>query len=245
MNAVIEQMYQDLQKVLTVAESDHEVRTLILTGSVWHRPQGDKQAFCAGADLKKHASGQRTPFEKREYILLAHETTRRIYEFPKPIIAAINGPARGAGSEMAVNCDFIIMADTATIGFPETGLGTFVGGGVTYHLPRIIGLAKTKELVYTGRMLSGPEAVEIGLAFCSTPVENLMKEAMDLAGLLAGKAPISMAFAKNQIQKALIRDLDTALLVEAEAILACMNTEDWQEGVDSFAEKRPPVYKGK
>ena len=146
---------------------------------------------------------------------------------------------------MAVNCDFIIMADTASIAFPETGLGTFVGGGVTYHLPPDHRPGQGQGIDYTGRILNGPEAVDIGLAFRSTPIDNLMKEAMDLAGLMAGKAPVSMAFAKNQIQKALLRDLDTALLVEAEAILACMNTEDWQEGIDSFAEKRPPVYKGK
>lgn len=245
MNAVIEQMYLDLQTVLSEAEEDPEVRVLILTGTVWKREKGDKQAFCAGADLKKHSKGDRTPLEKRRYILMAHETTRRIYEFPKPIIAAINGPARGAGSEMAVNCDFIFIADTASIGFPETGLGTFVGGGVTYHLSRILGMVKAKELIYTGRILTGNEAVEVGLAFRSFPIEKLMTEALTFASTLSEKAPISMAFAKEQIQKAGNRSLDTALQLEADAILACMNTEDWHEGVKAFAEKRTPIYKGK
>ena len=245
MNAVIEQMYLDIRTVLSDAENDPGVRCIILTGTVWKREKGDKQAFCAGADLKKHAAGERTAFQKREYILLAHDTTRMIYEFPKPVIAAVNGPARGAGSEMALNCDFILMADTATIGFPETGLGTFVGGGVTYHLTRTIGMTKAKEMIYTGKILDGPAAVKMGLALKSVPVENLMAEAMDLAAVLGKKAPISMKFAKEQIQKAAVRDLHTALLVEAEAILACMTTEDWQEGIDAFAERRDPVYKGK
>jgi enoyl-CoA hydratase len=245
MNAVIEQMYLDIGTVLTEAETDPEVRALILTGTVWKRPDGEKQAFCAGADLKKHGEGDRTAFQKRQYILLAHDTTRRIYQFPKPIIAAVNGPARGAGTEMALNCDFILMADTATIGFPETGLGTFVGGGVTYHLTNTIGMMRAKELIYTGRILKGPEAVEIGLALGSVPVDGLMDEAMNLAKTFASKAPISMAFAKDQIQRAVERDLETAILVEAEAILACMTTEDWHEGVKSFAEKRSPVYKGR
>ena len=245
MNAVIEQMYLDLMEVLDQAEKDPAVRALVLTGSVWKRPDGDKQAFCAGADLKKHAAGERTPFEKRAYILLAHNTTRRIHEFPKPILAVVNGPARGAGSEMAVNCDFILMADTATIGFPEVGLGTFVGGGVTRHLTQILGLTRAKELIYTGRILNGPEAVECGLALRSTPLENLMPEAMNLARTLSTKAPLSMAFAKEHLQKAQGRDLETVLLMEAEAILACMTTEDWHEGVRAFAEKRTPVYKGR
>ena len=245
MNAVIEQMYLELQEALRIAEDDPGVRALILTGSVWRRPPGDKQAFCAGADLKKHSKGERSPWQKREYILLAHETTRRIYEFSKPVIAAINGPARGAGSEMALNCDFLIMADSASIGFPETGLATFVGGGVTYHLTHLVGMARARELIYTGRVLNGPEAVEIGLALKSVPIGDLMDEARGLAGQLAQKAPVSMRFAKEQIRRAVDRDLATVLLVEAEAILACMNTEDWHEGVRSFSEKRRPVYKGK
>ena len=244
MNAVIEQMYLDLRTVLEQAEKDPETRALILTGSVWKRDKGDKQAFCAGADLKKHAAGERTPFQKREYILLAHDTCRMIYEFPKPIIAAVNGPARGAGSEMALNCDFILMADAASIGFPETSLGTFIGGGVTFHLTRMIGLTKAKELVYTGRILDGQAAASLGLALASYPLEDLMDQAFALARNLAEKAPISMKFAKEQLQKALCRDLQTALLVEAEAILACMTTRDWQEGIDAFAQKRKPVYKG-
>jgi enoyl-CoA hydratase len=244
MNAVIEQMYLDLRTVLAQAENDPETRAIILTGSVWKRDKGDKQAFCAGADLKKHAAGERTPFQKREYILLAHDTCRMIYEFPKPIIAAVNGPARGAGSEMALNCDLILMADTASIGFPETSLGTFIGGGVTFHLTRMIGLTKAKELVYTGRILDGQAAASLGLALASHPLDDLMDQAFALARNLAEKAPISMKFAKEQLQKALSRDLQTALLVEAEAILACMTTRDWQEGIDAFAEKRKPVYKG-
>jgi len=245
MNAVIEQMYLDLQTLLDRVRVDPELRALILTGSVWKRPDGDKQAFCAGADLKKHASGDRTPFQKREYILLAHQTTRMIYEFPKPIIAAINGPARGAGAEMALNCDFIIMANEATIGFTETGLGTFVGGGVTRHLTQTIGMTRAKELIYTGRILDGPAAVQIGLALQACPVVELLPQATALAEKLAGRAPLSMAFAKDQIQKAPGRDLETVLLVEAEAILGCMGTEDWHEGIRSFSEKRPPVFKGK
>ncbi|MCD6293515.1 MAG: enoyl-CoA hydratase/isomerase family protein, partial [Deltaproteobacteria bacterium] len=152
MNAVIEQMYLDIQAVPAEAQNDAHVRVLVLTGTVRKGSKGAKQAFCAGADLKKHAVGDRTLWQKREYILLAHETTRKIYEFPKPVIVAVNGPARGAGAEMALNGDFMFMADTATIAFPETGLATCVGGGATYHLPQLVGMMRAKELIFTGRI---------------------------------------------------------------------------------------------
>ena len=245
MNAVIEQMYLDLQTVLAHAEDDPGVRALVLTGNVRRKNGADKQAFCAGADLKEHAAGQRTPWQRREYIQLAHETTRRLYLFPRPVIAAINGPARGAGTEMALNCDFLLMADDASLAFTETGLGTFVGGGVTSHLNRLVGMQRAKYLVYTGEVLNGPAAVREGLALASFPVDRMLPETIELARRLAARAPVSMAFAKQLIQAAPLHDLDTVLLAEAEAILACMTTEDWREGVDSFAEKRPPVFKGR
>ena len=245
MNAVIEEMYLDIQDVLNRTYSDDAIRTLILTGSVLKRGEVERQAFCAGADLKKHSSGERSHAQKREYIMLAHETTRLIYEFPKPVIAAVNGPARGAGAEMALSCDFIFMAEDATIGFPETGLGTFVGGGVTYHLPRIVGLARAKELVYAGRIIDGKEAVDMGLALKSFPVSTLMNETKAFAKELSLKAPISMQLAKNHLQQPPGLDIKTVVVLEAEAILSCMDTEDWKEGIRSFNENRRPVYKGK
>lgn len=245
MNAVVEEMYLDVQEALDAAAAAPEVRALVLTGSVWHREAGDRQAFCAGADLKKHAAGERSAKERRDYILLAHETTRRVHDFSKPIVAAVNGPARGAGAELAVNCDFVLMADEATIAFPETGLGTFVGGGVTALLPRLLGEARAKRLVYLGEVLDGRAAVEVGLALASYPVGRLMDEAMALAGRLAERAPLSMALAKELLGRAPGLDLETVLRLEAEAILACMGTEDWAEGIRAFAERRAPRYEGR
>ncbi len=212
MNAVIERMYLDIQAVLDEARGDPEIRALVLTGTVWEREDGDKQAFCAGADLKKHAAGERTPWQKREYILLAHEITRRLYELEKPTIAAVNGPARGAGAEMALCCDFIFMADEATLAFTETGLGTFVGGGVTRHLTRLVGMARAKELIYTGRILDGQEAVDFGLALRSYPEKEILSAAIDFGEELALRAPVSLAFAKELIQLSQQRDLHTVLM---------------------------------
>jgi enoyl-CoA hydratase len=245
MNAVIEEMYLEIQDALSHAEEDNDLRVLLLTGSVLKRGDEEKEAFCAGADLKKHDSGDRTPTQKRDYIMLAHETTRLLYEFPKPTIAVVNGPARGAGTEMAMNCDFIFMAEEATIAFPETGLGTFVGGGVTSHLPRILGLTKSKELIYTGRILDGKTALALGLALRCFPAQDLMDRAKRFAEDLAEKAPFSMALAKMRLQQSPALDLRTVLHLEAEAILACMETEDWHEGLRAFNEKRKPQYKGR
>ena len=244
MNAVNEDMYKEIQNELSRSCENPDVRCLILTGSVLERNGITKQAFCSGADLKKHASGERSKAQREEYIRLAHETTRKIYTFPKPVIAAVNGPARGAGTEMAFSCDFLLIAEEATLGFPETGLGTFVGGGVTHILPRLIGLAKAKELIYTGRIIDGRTAVQFGLAFECYPVPNLFDEANGLALKIAGKGPISIAYAKDLLQRSPGLDIAGALEIETNAILACMNSEDWQEGLRAFSEKRSPRFTG-
>jgi enoyl-CoA hydratase/carnithine racemase len=197
MNAVNEEMYLELLDVMGLMRNDPDIRCLILTGSVFKREGIEKQAFCAGADLKRHSSGERTAAQRREYIKIAHDTTRVIYEFPKPVIAAVNGPARGAGTELALSCDLLLIAEEATLGLPETGLGTFVGGGVTHVLPRLVGLARAKELVYTGRVVGGETAVALGLALACYPVARLPGEARALAMEISEKAPIPMAFAKG------------------------------------------------
>jgi enoyl-CoA hydratase len=245
MNAVTEEMYGEIQDVLKKVEKDEHIRVLVITGSVLKKDHREKQAFCAGADLKEHSSGKRNTMQKRKYILLAHETTHKIYDFPKPIIASVNGPARGAGAEMALNCDFIIMADTATIAFPEVGLGTFVGGGVTSHLPSTIGIMKAKDLIYTGKILDGNSAVKLGLALVSVPVENLQETSHRFAVRLSEQAPVSLRLAKKRLQNSKLQDVKSTLMHETDAILSCMETEDWHEGIKAFMEKRKPVYKGK
>lgn len=245
MNAVNETMYREIQDVLKGAEGDSEVRVCVITGSVLKRDGIEKQAFCAGADLKAHASGTRDKAARRAYIELAHETTKMLYTFPKPVVAAVNGPARGAGLEMALNCDFILMADDATLAFSETGLGTFVGGGVTSHLPVLVGMAKAKELMYTCRVIDGKKAVSTGLALQSVPVDRLMEATLSLAGDLSEKAPVSIRLAKEMLRNSRFHDIETVLKNETEAILSCMETEDWHEGIASFMQKRKPIFKGK
>lgn len=244
MNAVIEEMYQEIQQVLLAAQREETIRALILTGSALEKNGEIKQAFCAGADLKKHSTGERTLEQKQDYIRLAHKTCQMIYEFPKPVIAAVNGPARGAGTEMALNCDFILMAKEASLAFPETGLGTCVGGGVTKHLSSFLGITKAKELIYTGRIIDGETAVNKGLALASYPIDKLFDKAIDFAKELSQKAPVSMKLVKKLIHQAESMTIDRVLDKETEAIIECMKTQDWQEGIKAFSEKRKPLYKG-
>lgn len=245
MNAVIEQMYLEIQNALARLVDDRGSRCLILTGSTFEREGRRRQAFCAGADLKEHAAGTRTAAQRRDYIHLAHATTRMLFELPLPTIASINGPARGAGTELALNCDFVVMATGATLALPEIGLGTFVGGGVTHVLPRLIGLARAKELVFTGRVLDGEAAVRYGLALRSCPLAELESTARALALDLAAAAPLSLRLAKRLLHTSPGRKPEQALDDETEAIVSCMQTDDWHEGVRAFAEKRPPVFEGK
>ncbi len=245
MNAVNEAMYGEIRDVLKRTESDDGIRALIITGSVLKRDGVEKQAFCAGADLKDHSSGRRDTAARRAYIELAHETTRMIYRYPKPTIAAVNGPARGAGLEMAINCDFILMAENATLAFTEVGLGTFVGGAVTSLLPTLVGMTRAKELIYTCKAIDGNQALALGLALKTVPVAYLMEAALSLAEDLSAKAPISMKMAKSMLQGSRFHDIETVLKNETEAILSCMETEDWHEGIRSFVEKRKPIYRGK
>ncbi len=245
MNAVNEEMYYEITDLLQKNREKDTVRVVILTGSVRVKDGKEKQAFCAGADLKKHSEGERTHAQKRQYIEQAHETTRLLYRYPKPIIAAVNGPARGAGAEMAFACDFIIMSDQASIAFPETGLGTFVGGGVTLHLPRIVGQMQAKELIYTGRVLDAQAALDLGIALYAYSMDEYMVKVMEFASNIAAKAPVSITMAKKHLQRSSLLDLETILQLEADAILSCMDTEDWQEGIDAFTEGRNPVYRGR
>jgi enoyl-CoA hydratase len=245
MNAVIEQMYLELQDALAMAAAAEAVRAVVLTGSPLVRDGVTRPAFCAGADLKAHAAGTRTAADQRRYITLAHDTVARMIGLGLPIVAAVDGPARGAGTELALACDLVLMTPEATLGLPEIGLGTFVGGGVTHLLPRLVGLQRARELVYTGRVVAGPEAVELGLALRCVPRERLLEEALALAAELAAKAPVSMALARRHLLEAPGRSLREALAAETEAILECMATDDWHEGHRAFAERRPPRFTGR
>lgn len=236
MNALSTQMAQDLIKALEDLTADREVWVAILTGA------GDR-SFCVGADLKERKNMSKE--EMRIQRALFVRTFQGVSSFPKPIIAAVNGYALGGGCEFAVGCDIILASEKAAFGLPEVALGIIPGGGGTQNLPRLIGRQKAKELIFTGRRLTAQEAVEWGIARRVAAPENLLAEAMVLAGEITKNAPIAVWQAKKAVNIGLDVGLSQGFAFEAEAYNVCLATDDRDEGLRAFNEKRRPSYQGK
>lgn len=236
LNAVSLPMYAALLAELAAAEEDREVRCVVLTGA--------GRAFCVGADLKAHGEGPPTGEERRRYVRTAQRVNHRIQTGPKPVIAAVNGHAIGGGLELALSSDFMVVAEEAKLRFPEISLGTFVGGGTVYTLAERVGTLKARELVYLGDFFGGREAADMGVAYRAVPTDEVLPAAMALAGRLAAKAPIPLAWAKRLIGPAGTMPRRRALRLEARALERIFETRDWREGLDAFHEKRTPRYTG-
>lgn len=235
LNAVTLDMYRAIERAVTAASDDRAVRAVIVTG--------EGRAFCVGADLKAHRDRDRA-VPPREYVDAGQRANRTLQRCSKPVIAAINGHAIGAGMELALSCDFLIAAHDAKLRFPELGLGTFVGGGTTYTLAQRVGVARARELILRGQVILGRDAAAIGLVTEAVPADTVFATAIALADELASKAPVSVALAKDLLDRAQRVTFDEALTFEREALLRCMQTRDWQEGVDAFAERRAPRFVG-
>jgi enoyl-CoA hydratase len=236
LNAVSLPLYQALEVGLAEVAADRDIRAVILTGA--------GRAFCAGADLKAHSEREQKPEERGEYIETGQRVYRAIQTLPQPVVAAVNGHAIGAGIELALSCDFIVLAEEAKLRLPEAALGTFIGGGTSYTLPRRVGHAKAAELILLGEFFTGEGAREMGLANHVCPAADVQATALDLARRLARNAPISMRLSKRLLDLAGQVDPETALHAEAEALDECMASADWREGIRSFAEGRDPEYRG-
>ncbi|CAO1626634.1 unnamed protein product [Parajaminaea phylloscopi] len=200
--------------------------------------------FCAGADLKE----RRTMSEAEVVAFLG--SLRRVFDkvaaFPTPIIAALDGPTLGGGLELAIACDFrVANRQVKRIGFPETGLGIIPGAGGTQRAPRLVGLTKAKELIYTGRSLSAAEAYEWGLVdYLSDEGQDAYQRALLLASLMADSAPLALSAAKLAISKGLDMELDTALQWEVQCYEKLLPTKDRVEALEAFAQKRKPTFVG-
>ena len=236
LNAVTEELYGEFKQSLLMLEEDSAIRVVCVTGA--------GRAFCVGADMKEHAANTRTAFQRRQYLEGEQQLCLMIQKMSKPVVAAINGYAIGAGAEIAVSADFILMKRSAQIGFPEITIGTFLGGGVTHTLPRLVGLAKARELIFLGERIDGQEAERIGLANRCVADDEFNKAVEQFCEQLAHSAPISMALAKEQLNAASNRSYESALRYELEGMTFCSTTSDWQEGVNAFKEKRKPVFGG-
>jgi enoyl-CoA hydratase/carnithine racemase len=185
-----------------------------------------------------------TPDQVRRYIFTIRNTFTAVEQVRVPVIAAINGFAFGGGMELALACDLRIASSTAVMGFTETSLAIIPGAGGTQRLPRIIGVAGAKELIFTARRIDAQTALEIGLVNRVVEPDRLMPAALELAGEIAKNGPIGVAQAKFAINYGIEASLGVALPLESKAYEATIPTKDRLEALAAFAEKRKPVFKG-
>lgn len=205
--------------------------------------EGNGRAFCVGADMKEHDAADRSLVEKRDYVWSNQSACQRLQTVELPVIAKVHGYAIGGGAEIALAADLIAAADDARFRFPETGLGSYITGGSTYTLPERVGIPTAKDLLMTGRWVDGPEADELGLVDRLVPPDDLDDAVADLAVEIASNAPVSVATVKRHLASH-HPDRSLWLSREVEGLLACMATDDWQEGIAAFAEDRDPVFEG-
>ena len=186
-----------------------------------------------------------TDSEVRQTVRLIGAVIKEVEELPQPVIAAMNGAAFGGGLEQALACDLRIRAAEAKLGLTETSLAIIPGAGGTQRLPRLIGPGKAKELIYTAKRLSAQEAAAVGMLEYVVPQSEVREKALELAAAMVKNGPLALVQAKLAINKGLEVDLATGLKIEELAYDALIPTEDRLEGLQAFAEKRAPQYKGK
>ena len=236
MNALNMETLQDIQRGIQEVKDHPEMKALIITGS------GEK-AFVAGADISEMRG--MNSIEALNFSKLGHLTLKMLEDLDRPVIAAVNGFALGGGTELALACDFIYASENAKFGQPEVALGIFPGFGGTQRLPRLIGKAKAKELIMTGKHISAREAFELGIVNRVFPQASLMEETQKVALQIAANGVIAVRLAKMVINAGFNMDLTEACSLESYAFSFGFTTEDQKEGMAAFLERRKPNFKGK
>ena len=221
--------------VLDELRADDAGRVVVLTGA------GDK-AFIAGADIAEFA--ERTAIQQREG-MLDRSLFNTIDAFPKPIIAMVNGYCLGGGCEVALACDLRIASDRASFGQPEINLGIIPGGGGTQRLARLVGEGKAMEMILSGEIINAEMALQIGLVNHVVPADQLGAKTMEMANRIAEKSPIALRLAKEAVRLASRSNLDEGLRREVDLFALCFSSEDKDEGVKAFLEKRKAEFKGR
>ena len=235
MNALNRELREALFETLDALRHDDEVRVIVITGA-------GNRAFIAGADIGEFKDAgaveqYRSMQESNIYSLME--------EFPKPIIAMINGYCLGGGCELSMACDIRIASDRAKLGQPEVNLGIIPGGGGTQRLPRLVGEGRAALLIMSGTLIGAAEAFHIGLVDKTFPAEELREETLEIARGIAAKSPIALQAAKETILAARRMPLDEGLHFERAWFSLLFSTEDKEEGISAFLEKREPEFKGR
>ena len=235
LNLVTVELTRSLDRALEGIERDRDVRCVVLTGA------GDR-AFCAGSDVKEFESLQGRVGEGK--LLLEKAVYRRIARLPMPTIAAIQADALGGGLELALCCDLRVADERAKLGLPEVRLGVMPGSGGTQRLPRIVGVAKAKELILMGEIISASDALQIGLVNRVAAAGEALDEAMKMAETIAERGPLAVREAKQALDLAGDMPLDEGLARELDASERIFASRDMLEGAQAFFEKRPPRFTG-
>ena len=235
LNALNTKVHEEGVAALKSLKGDQGIRVVVVTGA------GEK-SFVSGADINEFqeqtAVSQRAAFKEDTLF-------NSVDNFPKPVIAMINGYCLGGGCELALACDIRIASENAKLGLPEINLGLIPGGGGTQRLTRLIGEGKSMELVLTGDMIDAKTAYEYGLVNNVYRHEDLESETMKLAAAIATKSPVALRLAKEAVKTASKTNLDEGLRREIDLFAICFSSEDKEEGVSAFLEKRKPEFKGR
>ena len=230
-NAVNNQVRTEFTAAIAEVEADDDIKVMILTGS--------GKAFASGVDIKEF--NQTTPYHAHNLFRLGE----RVEKLPKPVIAAVNGFCLGGGNEIALGCDIIIASERAKFGQPELNIGVIPGGGATQRLPRMIGVCRAKELIFTSDIITAEEAFKLGMINRVVPEDQLMPTAKEIAKKIATKSPAALKLAKQAINYGMQTSLETGLKYEYELYSLSLGLEDKAEGVNAFLEKRAPNFVGR
>lgn len=236
LNALSSEVLTELTTVAAEIELDDSIAVVVLTGA------GDK-AFVAGADISEMI--ELGPLDAQSLAEMGANLGQSIETSAKPWIAAVNGFALGGGCELALACDFIYASSKARFGQPEVKLGVIPGFGGTQRLSRRVGVAKAKELIFTGDMIGADEALRIGLVDVVVPAEELMARVRVTAEKIAANGPLAVAEAKRLIHVGQSMSLESAILLEERSFGGLFDTDDQTEGMRAFLDKRPPAFQGK
>jgi len=230
-NAINNQVRAEFTAAIAEVEADDDIRVLILTGS--------GKAFASGVDIKELS--KTTPYQAHNLFRLGE----RVEKLPKPVIAAVNGFCLGGGNEIALSCDIIIASERAKFGQPELNIGIIPGGGATQRLPRMIGVCRAKELIFTSDIITAEEAFNLGMINRVVPEDQLMPTAKEIAKKIATRSPAALKLAKQAINYGMQTNLESGLKYEYELYSLSLSLEDKVEGVNAFLEKRPPKFVGR
>lgn len=235
LNALNSTILGELDTLFTELENDSSISVIILTG--------EGKAFVAGADITEMSSMDAA--EGKAFGEKGAKVFRKIELLSKPVIAAVNGYALGGGCELAMCCDIRIASAKAKFGQPEVGLGITPGFSGTQRLPRLVGMGKAKELIFTAEAINADEACRIGLVNSVAEPEELMNTAVAMAEKIAGKAPAAVKYSKESINRGMQCSMDEAINIEANLFGLCFATEDQKEGMKAFMEKRKAKFNNK